>query len=196
MNPKLIMRIRTYTQQVHQSLEDSPGMQEILKQESKTLYASFLLLSLQWIRGLLAAPSYLFSQELWVRRKTWEEWQQFLCMDLRNLSQDEKVATPAFASSEELWGAAYVIEGSALGAPLILSRWSQDESWPRSYLARGQFEAHRDWRDFLIALEAQATVLDEEKVKGTARKVFVSYLELMSTPLESKHEQREQPPTL
>jgi len=88
-----------------------------------------------------------------------------LLADLRELGlRTEPMRAPAFGCDAALWGAAYVLEGSRLGARFLLPR----VRGPVRFLSHG--ESRRLWQSFLARLEA-APVAPERAV-AAAKSVF------------------------
>ena len=77
---------------------------------------------------------------------------------------------PALSSEDELWGAAYVIEGSKLGGAMLLKRVPTD--FPSTYLAfqgpKGAIKAFMDRLD-------SANDVNRERAVDAARSMFSAF---------------------
>lgn len=88
-----------------------------------------------------------------------------LLQDLRELRLvPQPVRAPAFGCDAALWGAAYVLEGSRLGARFLLAR----AKGPTRFLRHG--DGMRLWPSFLSQLEAAD--VDRERAAAAAKSVF------------------------
>lgn len=89
------------------------------------------------------------------------------------------IALAAFSSDDELWGAAYVLEGSKLGGAVLSKRVPAD--YPSKYLAyqgpKGAMKA------FMDQLDAAASV-DLERAIAAARSIFAAFRAAAELELE------------
>jgi|ERR1700722_4351891 heme oxygenase (biliverdin-IX-beta and delta-forming) len=98
--------------------------------------------------------------------------------DLRELAQPcEFVEVPAFRAPAELLGAAYVLEGSRLGAALLLQ--TLDPSTATRFLRHGLGKGL--WPHFLNVLETNDEVCQNfDQTEAAARKTFGLFIRAMS----------------
>ncbi len=100
-------------------------------------------------------------------------------MTTLDLVMPPPVALAAFASDDEVWGAAYVIEGSKLGGAMLAKR--VPEHFPSAYLSyqgpKGAMKA------FMDRLDAAAPV-DRERAIAAARSVFAAFRAAAELELE------------
>ncbi|HEX4118076.1 MAG TPA: biliverdin-producing heme oxygenase [Rhizomicrobium sp.] len=104
-----------------------------------------------------------------------------LAEDLADLGLScEAMAAPTFRSEAGLLGAAYVLEGSRLGARVVLGRVSPES--PTRYLSHG--EGQRFWPNFLAVLEGSAEVRRAPNLAvAAARAAFALFIS--ATPVRA-----------
>lgn len=89
------------------------------------------------------------------------------------------VAIVAFASDDEVWGAAYVIEGSKLGGAMLAKR--VPGHFPSAYLSyQGPKGAMKAFMDRLDA----AVPIDSDRAIAAARSVFAAFRAAAELELE------------
>ncbi|HTT98836.1 MAG TPA: biliverdin-producing heme oxygenase [Rhizomicrobium sp.] len=110
----------------------------------------------------------------------WAERRRTAAMqsDLSDLHVTTTCATaPMFESEASLLGAAYVLEGSRLGARMVLKQIGRNTA--TRFLRHG--EGSRLWQSFLEILEANDGVRrDPENATGAARRVFSLFIDAMA----------------
>jgi heme oxygenase len=180
VNPPLIARLRSDTASRHAELDGLVGLALLRSRES---YSSFLQASLRAVRGPeLQLEEKLGAEEFPALRAA------LLGEDLAALGADGRASQPsdappiALPSLAAAWGAAYVIEGSALGGQVLAGRVRTalgDEISTRYLSFRGA-ETGARWRRFLGKLAALAEGPDEsaaDEASRAALQTFDRYLE-------------------
>lgn len=87
-----------------------------------------------------------------------------------DLAMPTPIALEPFSSTDELWGAAYVLEGSKLGGAMLSKR--VPSQFPSTYLAyqgpKGAMKAFMDRLD-------EAAIVNRESAIAAARAVFMAF---------------------
>jgi heme oxygenase len=161
--------LRERTADRHQAVDDAVGSFDTLQH-----YCNYL-------QGLY---SFRLPLEAWLGDLDWPphfgRWRpmpigEIILRDMDDLNVTERRIEPSIpqhADLETLLGALYVLEGSSLGARLLVSRARRlglDETYGARHLAS---QAQSDgWKSFLQLLDTAPT-MDMDKVVGASRTVF------------------------
>lgn len=180
MNTPLLARLRSDTASRHAELDGLVGLALLRSRES---YSSFLQASLRAVRGLEQQIEEKLGAEDFPALRA-----ALLGEDLAALGADARDSQPSGAPAISLpslaaaWGAAYVIEGSALGGQVLAGRvrTALGEDISTRYLSFRGSETGARWRWFLARLTAfcerarDANAADE--ASGAAVQAFDLYL--------------------
>jgi len=171
----ILAALRAATADAHTELDTNLGLQT--KSLTRERYGRFLRASMSVVAPLeariacwLGVPADGFCRTTALRS------------DLQQLDSNElaPATVPSINSFAEAMGAAYVVEGSALGG-VVLARTitkTLGEDAPHRYLSlRGEQTAHR-WREFVVSLEqwgGHAPAHGRVMACETARQTFAAY---------------------
>jgi len=161
------MRLREATKALHESIDSTVSQSAFLT--SPEGYIAYLRATLRVraaIEARLDASAAAQVYAPWSRRKIGQALRQDIG-DLRAelASGDERMTPRSPLSLGAIWGTLYVLEGSAMGARLLLRQASElgfTAEFGARHLAR-QTACPAAWRDFVSALDEVAMTAPEEK---------------------------------
>lgn len=175
----LLGTLRDGTREAHARLDGRLGIESAaLTNDERGLarYAAFL-------RGSASAVVPLErALEAWLPPSDGVRRRDALGADLAALGHalPDAAAMPELSSRADAYGAAYVMEGSALGGAVLARRVGEalGAEAPRSYLSLRGDRTGPHWRSFTEALDAwgsDATDAERERALATARATFEAY---------------------
>lgn len=163
MPESLRQALRTETRPLHQKLDESVGQMQPF--ESSAGYVGYLLAmgrlhslyetSLDWTskQTELAPRSNQMIRLAEEDARGVADSEAMLLLCDRVQRELEVIETPSQVSLESRWGAAYVMEGSALGAKHLVARVRDEKRFPCSFLEALAAGSQTRWPGFIAGLE-------------------------------------------
>jgi heme oxygenase len=146
----------------------------------RTWYGSFLSAHMRVLPSLEIALEQAGVEEIipdWRDRRRRERLTDDLTV--LGMSAPEHLPAPTFSNDDEIWGAAYVLEGSKLGGAMLARQVPAE--FPSSYLAfQGPKGAMKTFMERLDGFQPE----DEARVIAAARSVFALFKKAAELELE------------
>lgn len=176
-------RLRAATREDHLRIED--GLARATRPWTLTAYAAFLLGTLDVVRRVEPGID-RFGTAMWAQPRPAGWAVGRLHHDLRTIGvlpawPSAPGSVPFATTPAAAFGAAYVIEGSRLGAPTIAAALERDLRLPAAaltYLRPPGDPAGARWREFVQRLDAfgtSATPTDFDRTIETGRETFAAF---------------------
>lgn len=176
--------LRSATRELHASLDELVTAYELLRPDHYTAFLEASAAPLVAIEAMLESANFGALLSEWPARRRTDAI-------TRDLEQLGRVPQPlqlrrAMPTASEMFGMAYVLEGSRLGARVLYERIGRDADG-RVREASTYLRAHDPgmWRSFLDTLESAAVVLNTEHMIDGARYAFALFRHSFARKLPS-----------